>query len=196
MLSLTTTLPTWTPLPRKNFCLFNSFGYRMPQRWTSFKRPSARVPAWLTITFAAHHSSSKVYILQSTAVTYGQCLATVKSAGIAQRFPYLVLLHLDCLISSCTRFLWLRKRTMVFDTYKSPVIYTRPLEMQAVVFPAVDYAVCLTRRLSFNQEKLTPANVATDICPALSYRSAPPWREWPGCCMLKTTLWFLQCLEH
>lgn len=62
MLSLMTTLPTWTSPSRKNSCLFNSFGYQMLQRWISFKRPFARVPAWLTITFAAHHSSSKVYI--------------------------------------------------------------------------------------------------------------------------------------
>lgn len=129
------------------------------------------------------------------AVTYGLCLAIVMSAGIAQHFPYLVLLHLDCLISSCARFLWLRKRTMNFDTYRS-VIYMRPLEMKVVVFPAADYAACLTRRLSFNQEELTPANVVTEVCPALSYQSAPLWREWPGCCMPKTTLWFPQCLEH
>ena len=138
---------------------------------------------------------SKGYILQSTAVTYSLCPAIVTSAGIAQHFPYLVLLHLDCLISSCRRFLWLRE-WWIFDTYKSPVIYTRPLEMKAVVFPAAEYAACLTRRLSFNQEELTPANVATDVCPALSYQSAPSRREWPGCCMLETTLWFLQSLEY
>lgn len=120
---------------------------------------------------------SKVYILQPTAVTYSLCLAIVMSAGIAQHSPYLVLLHLDCLISSCARFLWLRKRTMDFDTYKSPVIYMGPLEMKAVVFPAADYAACLTRRLSFNQEELTLANVVTDVCPALSYQSAPSRRE-------------------
>jgi len=122
---------------------------------------------------------SKVYILQLTAVTYSLCLAILMSAGIAQHFPYSVLWHLDCLISTCVRFLWLRKRTMNFDTYKSPVIYTRPLEMKVVVFPAADHTACQTRRLSFNQEKLTPVNVATDVCPALSYQSAPLWREQP-----------------
>lgn len=39
--------------------------------------------------------------------------------------------------------------------------------MKLVVFPAADYAACLTRRLSLKQEELTPANVATDACPAL-----------------------------
>lgn len=56
LLSLMTSLPTWTSLPRRNFCLFSSFEYQKPQRWNSFKRPFSRVPAWLTLASTAHHT--------------------------------------------------------------------------------------------------------------------------------------------
>lgn len=103
----------WPPCWCGHPCLFSSFGYQSSQKWASFMRPFATLPAWLTLALAAHHSSVK-FTYFSWRQSHTGCLEIVMSTGIAQHFPYLVLLPLDCLISSCVGFLWLRKRMMDF----------------------------------------------------------------------------------
>lgn len=142
--------------------------------------------------------SSKVYILQPTAVPYGLPPVTVMSAGIAQHFPYLVLLPLDGLISSCVRVLCLSRKTWKrWILTPTSFLSLTPGHLKgkwtshfSSSVPSCWLAACRTRRLPYSQEEFTQASFATGFSPALPHQSDPLWNEWPECCMLESTVCF------
>lgn len=173
------------------------FGHWTPQRRTSLGRPFSRVPAWLNLNLHHMPQSSKVYILQPTAVPYGLPPVTVMSAGIAQHFPYLVLLPLDGLISTCVRVLCLSRKTWkCWILTPTSFLSLTPGHLKgkwtshfSSSVPSCWLAACRTR-LPCSQEEFALASFATGFSPALPHQSDRLWNEWPECCMLESTLYF------
>lgn len=195
-----TTLPNRSSSPWGNIFPFSSLG---PPEVDSPQEAFCWGSSMTNLNLHRTPRSSKVYILQSMADTYGLAPVIVMSARIAQHFPYLDPLHLDCLISSCVRFPCLWKETWkgwVLTPTSLPSFTQGHLKWKWTSHfgggvPAADWAACRTRRLPCSQE-LTVANCALrHLSWSLSYQPVLLWRSDLNVMCLKPRC-ILQCLEH
>lgn len=195
MLSLMATLLMWAFLPRAKLCLFKLFWVSEVTKVGFLQEIFREGSSMSNLNLGSTPQLSEVYIFQLKAVTYklprdsdvNRYCPTFSLLGfIATRLPDFILRKISVV----------KKENDGFLTPTSLLSFTRghlKLKWWCSLLLTMQHAGLW---LSLNQEKLALNNVATDVCPALSYQSAPSWKEWPGCSVLETTLWFPQCLDH